>query len=128
MEDLGHRTGERIERAVTIKAVIAWRLAALTLLGRETSELPATVFFTQVQLRVPRHCAAKRQLAAPGNLGLAVRAMAILGGYLYRPNAPPPGHQEIWEGYIRLATITQWVERTRRLNDDSKLYQKMRSP
>ena len=32
VEYLGHRTGQRIERAVTIKAVIAWRLAAMTLL------------------------------------------------------------------------------------------------
>ena len=67
VEYLGHRTGQRIERAVTIKAVIAWRLAAMTLLGRETPELPSEVFFTQIQpapLRV---------------LGLAVRTMAILG-------------------------------------------------
>ena len=40
VEFLGHRTGERIERAVTINAVIAWRLAAMTLMGRETPELP----------------------------------------------------------------------------------------
>ena len=45
VEYLGHRTGERIERAVTIKPVIAWRLAAMTLLGRATPELPAAVFF-----------------------------------------------------------------------------------
>ncbi len=51
VEYLGHRTGERIERAVTIKAVIAWRLAAMTLLGRETPELPSEVFFAQIQLR-----------------------------------------------------------------------------
>ena len=110
VEYLGHRTGERIERAVTIKAVIAWRLAATTLFGRETPELPATVFFTQMQLRVLRHFAAKRQLGAPDNLGLAVRAMAILGGYLYRPNAPPPGHQKIWEGWTRLTIMSEAYE------------------
>ena len=32
----------------------------------------------------------------------------------------------MWEGYTRLATITQVVQRTRRLNEGSKLYQKMR--
>ena len=110
VEYLGHRTGERIERAVTIKAVIAWRLAALTLLGRETPELPATVFFTQIQLRVLRHFASRRRLAEPANLGLAVRAMAILGGYLYRKNAPPPGHQKIWEGWTRLTIMSEAYE------------------
>ncbi len=37
-EFLHHREGHRIERAVTIKAVIAWRLFARVLLGRETPE------------------------------------------------------------------------------------------
>ncbi len=35
-EFLNHREGHRIERAVTIKAVIAWRLFAMVMLGRET--------------------------------------------------------------------------------------------
>ena len=107
---LGHRTAERIERAVTIKAVIAWRLAAMTLLGRETPELPSEVFFTSIQLRVLRHFAARRNLTAPDNLGLAVRTMAILGGYLYRKNAPPPGHQKIWEGWTSLTIMAEAYE------------------
>ena len=110
VECLGHRTGERIEQAVTIKAVIAWRLAALTLPGRETPELPAAVFFTEMQMRVLRHFASRRGLDPPGNLGLAVRAMAIPGGYLYRKNAPPPGHQEIWEGWTRLTIMSEAYE------------------
>ena len=109
-EYLGHRTGQRIERAVTIKAVIAWRLAAMTLLGRETPEMPAEALFTQVQIRVLRHFAARRRLAPPGNLGLAVRTMAILGGYLYRKNAPPPGHQTIWSGWTRLTIMAEAYE------------------
>ena len=109
-EYLGHRTGQRIERAVTIKAVIAWRLAAMTLLGRETPEMPAKALFTQVQIRVLRHFAARRRLATPGNLGLAVRTMAILGGYLYRKNAPPPGHQKVWAGWPRLTIMAEAYE------------------
>ena len=62
VECLGHRTVERIERAVTIKAVIAWRLAALTLLGRETPELPAAVCGMPIEMRTVE-CAAKA--AAP---------------------------------------------------------------
>jgi len=68
------------------------------------------VFFTEVQMRVLRHFATKRRLAAPGNLGLAVRTMAILGGYLYRKNAPPPGHQKIWEGWTRLTIMSEAYE------------------
>ena len=76
VECLGHRTGERIERAVTIKAVIAWRLAAMTLLGRETPELAAEVFCTELQMRVLRHFAKRRGMAEPANLGLAVWTIA----------------------------------------------------
>ncbi len=79
----------------------------LTLLCRETPELPAEVFFTQTQMRVLRHFASRSRLAESGNLGLAERAMAILGGYLYRKNAPPPGHQEIWEGWARLTIMSE---------------------
>ena len=82
----------------------------MTLLGRETPELPAEVFFTHSQMRVLRHFAASRGLAAPGNLGLAVRTMAILGGYLYRKNAPSPGHQKIWEGWTRLTIMAEAYE------------------
>ena len=38
---LQHRRGERIERAVTLSAVITWRLMVMALLGRQTPELPA---------------------------------------------------------------------------------------
>ena len=40
----GHGTGQRIERSVTIKAVIGRRLAAMRLLGREMLKPPAEVF------------------------------------------------------------------------------------
>ncbi len=106
-ESLGHRTGQRITRAVTIKAVIAWRLAVLTLLGRATPELPATVCFTSQQLRVLHDFATQRRLDPPRNLGLALRTMAILGGYQYRANAPPPGHQKTWEGWNRLSIMSE---------------------
>ena len=46
MEYLEHHKGERIEQAVAIKAVIGWWLAVITLLWRETPELPVEVFLT----------------------------------------------------------------------------------
>ncbi len=96
-----------IARTVTIKAVSAWRIAVLTLLVRTTPELPATVCFTPHQLRVLRDFATQRRLDPPRNLGLALRTMAILGGYLYRPNASPPGHKKIWEGWTRLSIMSE---------------------
>ncbi len=90
VEHLGHRTGERIERAVTINAVIAWRLTLMTLLGRETPELPAAVLYSDIEIMALNDFARDRKLPPPDNLGRAVRTMAILGGYLNRNKEPPP--------------------------------------
>ncbi len=129
VEYLGHRQGERIERAVTINAVIAWRLTLLTLLGRDTQELPADTLFTEIELAALEDFAQDGGQPPPHTLGRAVLTLAMLGGYLNykRKQYAVPRHKVMWEGYTRLVTITQVVERTRRLNEGSKLYQKMRS-
>jgi hypothetical protein len=51
IEDLAHETAERIRRSIAINLVIAWRIMLMTLLGRETPELPAEVLFSDLELR-----------------------------------------------------------------------------
>ena len=101
IEDLAHETAERLRRAIAINLVIAWRIMLMTLLGRETPELPADVLFSDVELRTLRAYAKKRGLAAPVLLGEAVRLVAKIGGYLGRNSDPPPGHQLLWQGYTK---------------------------
>ncbi len=102
IEELGHQTAERLKRAIAIYAVIAWRIMLMTLLGRETPELPAEVLFSDVELKVLGAYAEKRNLPQPTQLNDAVRLVAKIGGYLSRKNDPPPGHQLIWQGYTSL--------------------------
>ncbi len=128
VEHLGHRTGERIERAVTINAVIAWRLTVMTLLGRETPELPAAVLYSDIEIMALNDFARDRKLPPPDNLGRAVRTMAILGGYLNRNKEPPPGHQKIWSGYTLLNAASQAYERLIRMKQDSDLYKRVVLP
>ena len=125
VEHLGHRTGERIERAVTINAVIAWRLTVMTLLGRETPELPAAVLYSDIESMALNDFARDRKLPPPDNLGRAVRTMAILGGYLNRNKEPPPGHQKIWSGYTLLNAASQAYERVIRMQQASDLYKRV---
>ena len=80
VEFLRHQRGERIECAVTINAVIAGLLTAMTLLGRETPELSMKVMFTDVEIGVLLDFAKHNQLAVPDNLGAAVVTMAITAG------------------------------------------------
>ena len=124
MEKTAHNTAERIKRAVTLNAVIAWRLSALTLLGRATPELPAENLFAKSEIAMLLDYAHHMGFSLPCqetpgdmpeldavSLGEAVLLVARLGGYLNRKNDGPPGHQVVWEGYARLATGAQTIER-----------------
>ena len=64
IEDLAHESAERLRRAIGINLVIAWRIMLMTLLGRETPELPAEVFFSEIELRT-LGAYAKKTAAAP---------------------------------------------------------------
>ncbi len=59
IEEVQHKTAERIRRAVAINAVVAWRIMLMTLLGREMPELPADVLFSDVEIEVLRRYAKK---------------------------------------------------------------------
>jgi hypothetical protein len=61
IEDLAHKTAERLRRAIAINLVIAWRIMLMTLLGRETPELPAEVLFSDIELRTLRAWAKKKE-------------------------------------------------------------------
>ena len=132
VEKIAHQTAERVKRAVTINAIIAWRLATLTLLGRETPELPAETMYSKVEIAALCDFAITRGLPLPPEppvpdhvsldsdeawqlpaltLGGALLLIARLGGYLNRKNDPAPGHQVVWEGYARLSMGSQTLER-----------------
>ena len=107
VEELAHKTAERLKRAVAINLVIAWRIMLMTLLGRESPELPAEILFADFEIRVLKAIALQRRLAAPTNLGTAVQLVARLGGYLARKKDPPPGHEIMWRGFSILQIMTQ---------------------
>ncbi len=124
IEKSGFRTAARMKAAVTVNAVIAWRLAALTLMGRHTPELPAHRMLSASEIAMLLDFAIARGLPVPGrerpedppdleavSLGQALLLVARLGGHLNRRNDGPPGHQTVWEGYARLVVGAQTIER-----------------
>ena len=60
IDDLAHESAERLRRAIAINLVIGWRIMLMTLLGRETPELPAEVLFSDVEIRT-LHAYAKKK-------------------------------------------------------------------
>jgi hypothetical protein len=63
VEQIAHETAERIRRAIAINMVIAWRIMLMTLLGRESPDLPPEVLFSNVELNV-LHAYAKKKASS----------------------------------------------------------------
>jgi hypothetical protein len=107
IEQVAHDTAERIRRAIAINLVIAWRIMLMTLLGRETPDLPAEVLFSDIELQVLRAYAKKKGLKPPSTLSETVRLVGRIGGHLGRKHDPPPGHQLMWQGYQQLQLMCE---------------------
>jgi hypothetical protein len=60
IDDLAHKTAERLKRAIAINLVIGWRIMLMTLLGRACPQLPAEVLFSDLEVRVLRAYAEKK--------------------------------------------------------------------
>jgi len=60
IDKLMHETAERLRRAIAINLVIGWRIMLMTLLGRETPNLPAELLFSDIEIRTLRAYAKKR--------------------------------------------------------------------
>jgi hypothetical protein len=52
VERLLHKTAQRLQRAIAINAVIAWRIMLMALLGRETPSLPPEMMFSDLEVKV----------------------------------------------------------------------------
>ena len=105
-EHLGFHSAERLQRALTIQAVIAWRVMLMTLLAREVPHCGAQLMFTDMELRFLAAYATDAALPKPCDLAATVRLVALLGGYRNRKHDPPPGHQLMWRGYERMCAAT----------------------
>ncbi|MFQ5664665.1 MAG: IS4 family transposase [Terriglobia bacterium] len=102
---------DRIETCLAIDMVVAWRIFHLTKLGRETPEVPCTVFFEEAEWKALY--AYVRQHPTPPDhpptLREAIRMVASLGGFLGRNSDGEPGTKSLWLGLQRLDDIaTTW--------------------
>jgi len=97
-------TADRLKKAITLYAVVAWRLAWITYQARETPGIPCCVVFSQNEWQ------ALWRLANPGKkppaqlppLKDAVLWLAKLGGFLGRKSDGNPGVKVLWSGLHNL--------------------------
>lgn len=103
---LGH--ADRLETCLGIDMVVAWRIFHLAKLGRETPEVPCTVFFEEAEWKalvayVTHNPQPPNQ---PPTLREALRMVATLGGFLGRKGDGEPGTKSLWLGLQRLDDLS----------------------
>jgi hypothetical protein len=103
---LGH--ADRIEACLAIDMVVAWRIFHLTKLGRETPDVPCTVFFEEAEWKALNTYITRNPTTPerPPSLREAVRMVASLGGFLGRKSDGEPGTKSLWIGLQRLDDLT----------------------
>jgi hypothetical protein len=107
IEQLQLETAARLERALAVCCIVAWRLLWLTYQARETPERACTEVLArhEWQALVCSIQGTPVPPAEPPSLGEAVRMIAQLGGFLARKGDGEPGVKTLWRGLIRLDDI-----------------------
>jgi len=103
---LGH--ADRIETCLAIDLVVAWRIFHLTKLGRETPDVPCTVFFEESEWKSLTTYITQNSIPPDRTPTLreAIRMVASLGGFLGRNSDGEPGTKSLWLALQRLDDIT----------------------
>jgi Transposase DNA-binding/Transposase Tn5 dimerisation domain len=107
IEHLQLEAADRLERALAICCLVAWRLLWLTYQARETPDEPCTTVLERHEWQA-LYCTVHQTPqppAEPPSLREAVRMIARLGGFLARAGDGEPGVKTIWRGLIRLDDI-----------------------
>jgi hypothetical protein len=94
----------RIEACLAVDMVVAWRVFHLVKLGRETPEVPCSVFFEEAEWKALCTHITKNPVppSQPPSLRQAMRMTATLGGFLGRKGDGEPGTKSIWLGLQHL--------------------------
>ena len=93
----------RLERALVLFMVVAWRIAHLMRTGRTCPDLDASLFFDPDEVRGAYLLTKKKPPAnRPPCLNEVLRLVATLGGFLARKGDGEPGVKTIWLGLQRV--------------------------
>lgn len=101
-------TAARLERALAIDQVVAWRLLALCKAAREQPDAAVSAWLGQAEWEAlwcqVHQCSTPPQ--TPPSIRQAVRWIAQLGGFMARKGDGEPGPITLWRGLHRLNDLT----------------------
>lgn len=102
VEELQLEHIDRLEPAIAMYLIIAWRVMLLTMTGRQCPDLPCDVLFELDEWHaIYRVSERKPPPEEPPSLDTIVRMLAGFGGFLNRKHDGPPGNKSIWIGLQR---------------------------
>jgi hypothetical protein len=102
VEALQLASRERLERALALNLIIAWRLMCL---DRTIPDLPADLLFEPGEWQAAYILAKQPPSATPPRLNEAIRLIARHGGFLARKGGGEPGAKSLWLGLRRVQDI-----------------------
>lgn len=102
-------SADRLETALAVDMVVAWRIYHMTMLGREVPDASASVFFKEEQWKALYCYVHKTPIAPekPPTLREAIRMVGGIGGHLGRKSDGEPGTVTLWRGIQRLDTARE---------------------
>jgi hypothetical protein len=108
VEELQLETKERLERAIAVYSIVAWRLLWLTYQARQSPASPCTLALSENEWKALYVAIHKESTfpSHPPTLQTAVRWIAKLGGFLGRKSDGEPGAKVLWRGFQRLQDLT----------------------
>ena len=111
VEALQLATLERLERALVLYLIIAWRILHLVTWGRDCPNLPCDVVFDPEEWQAAWIVAYRaKPPETPPPLGQMVRLIAGFGGFLGRKHDGHPGPKAIWEGMQKVRAFAIALE------------------
>ncbi len=105
---------EKLERALALFMVVAWRIAHLMRLGRTCPDLDAELFFDPDEIQAAYLLHDKVPPAKP-KLNEVLRRIACIGGFLARKGDGEPGVKTIWLGMKDVHVAVKTMRAMRRL-------------
>ncbi len=116
IEKLQFKAMPKLEVAIALYTVVAWRINHLMRLGRECPELEATSLVFEPEEWMAAYLLNEKE---PPNkeptMNEVLRLIASLGGFLGRKEDGEPGVKTIWQGMEKVASFAAGMKLARRM-------------
>ncbi len=106
----------RIELALALFMIVAWRIGYLMRLGRTCPEMDCEVVFERAEWQAAWLVARKPLPPQPPSLNDAIRMIASFGGFLGRKGDGEPGVKSLWQGLQRVMDFAMGIRAAREVD------------